>query len=112
MRTLHPDDVIVVLDVTATENHKNDFTIEKCKTKELRDWVQKALQSLEKTYNFEIFEGCPDPVAFQDETDAFREKTPNVFFLGAITSGGDYNDGPVKCNENVIWIFYVYFKST
>lgn len=67
-----------------------------------------------KSYTYEIYHGCVDPQANQDESDAYRETQNNVIFIGVPTCGGtlsasasgvsggvwssgDYNDGMVFC---------------
>lgn len=55
-------------------------------------------------FSYEIYTGCEDPVANQDESDVYRLGTPFCFFMGIPVRGGqvgkfrskgDYNDGPV-----------------
>lgn len=56
-------------------------------------------------FDWHCFLGCPDEVATEDESDAFREEgISNAVFLGVPTASGeigrfrtdgDYNDGPV-----------------
>lgn len=57
-------------------------------------------------YTFETFDWCADAIAFEDETDAYRETQENTVFLGLQTCGGsvqqlsssgDYNAGEVFC---------------
>ncbi len=57
-------------------------------------------------YTYEIWHGCNDPQASEDESDAYGRTQKDVVFLGVPTSGGrhadlksdgDYNDGPVFC---------------
>ncbi len=56
-------------------------------------------------FDWHCFHGCPDEVATEDESDAFREEgISNTVFLGVPTASGriaglgtdgDYNEGPV-----------------
>jgi hypothetical protein len=92
LRTLDPDDMVIVVDVTGTET-RQDFTVEKCEEKSLQRFLRRTLRGLK----FDLFAGCPDPVCSQDETDVYRERCSRVCFLGIPCTGGDYNDGPVFC---------------
>ncbi|HSW40161.1 MAG TPA: hypothetical protein VLL97_11785 [Acidobacteriota bacterium] len=92
--TLSPEDVVVVVDVTGTETER-DITIEKCQSPRMRQFVSAALEGL----SYELYENCPDPIADEDESDVYREKLENVFFLGIPCAGGDYNSGVVSCRE-------------
>jgi hypothetical protein len=95
--TLLSDDVVVVVDVTGTET-KRDITIEKCESSRMRQFVSAALEGM----SYALYEGCPDPIADEDECDVYREKLENVFFLGIPCTGGDYNEGVVSCREESI----------
>lgn len=95
--TLSPDDVVVVVDVTGTETER-DITIEKCRSPRMRRFVSEALEGL----SYSLYEGCPDPIADEDESDVYAEKLENVFFLGIPCTGGDYNTGVVCCRESSI----------
>lgn len=97
LETLLPDDVVVVVDVTGIPTDR-DITIEKCKTPRMRRFVQEALEGM----SYALYEGCPDPIADEDESDVYREKLSNVFFLGIPCTGGDYNEGAVFCREESI----------
>lgn len=84
---LTPEDVVVVVDVTATAS-AHDLVIEKCASEPMRRLVEKALAGL----SYELHAGCPDPISTSDECDVYRERTENVFFLGIPVWGGDYNE--------------------
>jgi hypothetical protein len=92
LRTLRPDDVVVVVDVTGTPTHK-DIVIEKCRPASLRRFVRSALAGL----SFDLYARCPDPVSDLDETDVYRQGCKQVLFLGIPCWGGDYNRGRVHC---------------
>jgi len=92
--TLEPSDVVLVIDVTGAPT-EGDFTIEKCRSQKLRDFLQDTLAGM----RFDLYEGCPDPIASTDESDIYRETCELVFFLGVPCFGGDYNAGPVHCRE-------------
>jgi hypothetical protein len=94
VETISPDDVVVVVDVTGTPTER-DLVIEKCASPAMRLFVRAALGDL----SYELYAGCPDPVSDCDETDVYRERSDNVFFLGIPCSGGDYNAGAVSCRE-------------
>jgi len=93
--TLSPNDTVVVVDVTGA-NTQRDFTIEKCASRAMQDFVNKALKGM----SYDLYEGCPDPVANEDESDVYTQKLQNVFFLGIPCYGGDYNEGEVSCKES------------
>lgn len=95
--TLSQDDIVVVVDVTGTQTDKA-ITIEKCKSHRMRQFVNTALEGL----SFALYEGCPDPIADEDECDVYAERNDNVFFLGIPCTGGDYNEGVVTCREDSI----------
>jgi hypothetical protein len=97
LETLSPDDVVVVVDVTATTTER-DLVIEKCASPAMQAFVRAALEGI----SYELHADCPDPVSDCDETDVYREKLENVFFLGIPCSGGDYNAGAVTCRESSI----------
>lgn len=86
METLHKDDTVIVVDVTGTLTD-SDITIEKCYDPEVKAFVKDVLHGI----RFSLFEGCPDPIADEDECDVYREKVRKVFFLGLPCSEGDYN---------------------
>jgi hypothetical protein len=94
LETLSPTDTVVVVDVTGADT-QGDFTIEKCAYPEMQDFVKKALDGM----SYDLYEGCPDPVATEDESDVYTQKLQNVFFLGIPCYGGDYNEGAVSCKE-------------
>ncbi len=94
LRTLSPEDVVVVIDVTGTKTDC-DITIEKCASPVMQSFVRSALDGL----SYELHEDCPDPVAYEDECDVYAEKLPYVFFLGIPCQGGDYNFQEVSCRK-------------
>jgi len=95
--TLSKKDMVAVVDVTGAPT-RADITIEKCANPRVRAFITDVLVGV----RYELFEGCPDPVSDSDETDVYREKTSNVFFLGIPCRGGDYNKGEVQCRERSI----------
>ena len=97
LETLSPDDLVVVVDVTGTPTD-GDLVIEKCESPRMQEFVQNALKGM----SFDLYEGCPDPIAWMDESDVYREKLENVFFLGVPCTGGDYNMGMVSCRESSV----------
>jgi hypothetical protein len=92
--TLSRKDMVAVVDVTGART-RADITFEKCMNPRIRKFIEDSLTGV----RYELFEGCPDPVSDSDETDVYREKTSNVFFLGIPCAGGDYNKGAVRCRE-------------
>lgn len=92
--SLSADDVVLVVDVTGTETDR-DITIEKCASPKMAEFVRKALSGM----SYELHEGCPDPIADEDECDVYSERLQDVFFLGIPCRGGDYNAGMVSCKE-------------
>jgi hypothetical protein len=97
LETLSPDDTVVVVDVTGADTQM-DFTIEKCVSPAMQDFVTKALTGM----SYDLYEGCPDPVANEDESDVYTQKLQNVFFLGIPCYGGDYNEAEVSCKESSV----------
>jgi hypothetical protein len=97
LETLSPEDVVVVVDVTGAATDC-DLVIEKCSSPAMQSFVRIALEGL----SYELHTGCPDPIADCDETDVYREKLENVFFLGIPCQGGDYNFGAVSCRDSSI----------
>ena len=95
--TLRKHDVVIVVDVTGTVTRK-DFLVEQCESYVLRQFLDKILFGLE--YN--IQSGCLDPVADEDETQVYKKRCTNVCALCIPVTGGDYNDGPVKCRKEAI----------
>jgi hypothetical protein len=93
--TLSPNDTVVVVDVTGA-NTRRDFTIEKCASPAMQGFVNRALKGM----SYDLYEGCPDPVANEDESDVYTQKLRNVFFLGIPCYGGDYNEAEVSCKES------------
>ena len=94
---LSPEDIAIVMDVTATPTDK-DFVIEKCENKKIRNILDAAL----KEFSYDIYEGCPDPVSNMDECEIYRKKTDKFFFLGIPVFGGDYNAELVKVKKRTI----------
>ncbi len=94
LRTLRRGDLVAVVDVTGTPTRK-DFVIEKCRSLRVRRFLLATLRGME----FDIYRGCPDPVADSDETDIYARKCPYAFFLGVPVWGGDYNAENVKVRE-------------
>lgn len=90
------DDVVIVVDVTATPTTK-DIVFEKCRNEKLQKFIAKALDGM----SYDLYEDCPDPVSDSDETDVYSEKTSYTCFLGVPVFGGDYNEGVVKCREDI-----------
>jgi len=60
--------------------------------RKLRNFLKDVLT--EANISFDLYSGCPDPIASQDETDVYRSVTEFTFFLGLPVRGGDYNSGP------------------
>jgi hypothetical protein len=97
MDTLHEKDVVIVVDVTGAITD-SDITIEKCSDPEMQAYIKKALKGI----SYDLYEDCPDPVADEDETDAYREKIRKVCFLGIPCLGGDYNRDMVKTRRKSV----------
>jgi hypothetical protein len=91
---LSPDDTVIVVDVTGAPTTA-DITIEKCDNEEMKSFLQEALRGI----RYDLYEGCPDPIASADETDVYREKVSRVCFLGIPCTGGDYNAGVVTARK-------------
>ena len=91
-KDIQPDDLVIVLDVTATPTEK-DFVIEKCKSDEVEGFLKDTLQD----FSYDLYKDCPDPVSSIDEVEVYKEKTEHYFFLGLPCYGGDYNHVDVKC---------------
>lgn len=96
-RTLKKHDVVVVVDVTGTPTHKA-LVIEKCRDESLRAFLAKALDGVP----FDLYEGCPDPIADEDEVDVYVKRIRRVFLLGIPCTGGDYNEEEVFCRKRSI----------
>lgn len=94
LRTLSSDDVVVVVDVTGAAT-PHDITIEKCASPAMQKFVREALSGM----SYGLYEGCPDPVSDMDESDIYRSRLENVFFLGIPCTGGDYNARRVSCRK-------------
>jgi hypothetical protein len=96
-RTLGTRDIVAVVDVTGYPT-RSDLTIEKCKSPAMRSFVRAALRGMK----YELFEDCPDPIANEDESDVYRRRTANVFFVGIPCTGGDYNVGMVSARTRSV----------
>ena len=94
MDSLHSYDTVIVIDVTGAET-VSDITIEKCSDPGMKAFISDALKGL----SYELYEGCPDPVADKDESDVYMEKVKRVCFLGIPCTGGDYNAGMVTAKK-------------
>ena len=92
--TLGATDLVAVVDVTGTPTEAS-FVVEKCRSPRVRKFLERELSA----FAFDLYRGCPDPVAQADETDVYRRYTSNVFFLGIPCRGGDYNRRRVRCLE-------------
>jgi len=93
-KTLKPDDVVLVVDVTGTPTEK-DFVVEKCRDPKLRQFLKKAFTGL----SYDLYPNCPDPVSQSDEVDVYSKVCRQSCFIGVPVTGGDYNAGMVKCKE-------------
>jgi len=91
LRSLHKNDVAVVVDVTGIPT-KKDITIEKCSDKWMKNFIMGALAGI----SYDLFEDCPDPIADEDESDVYSQKLSKVCFLGIPCYGGDYNEEMVS----------------
>lgn len=96
-RTLRPDDVVIVVDVTGAKTAR-DFTVEKCRHRPLERFLRRCLAGL----SYRLYRGCPDPVSSVDETDVYIRRCRRVCFLGVPVGGGDYNRGQVTCRRRSI----------
>jgi hypothetical protein len=97
LATLRRRDVVIVVDVTGTPTDK-DFVVEKCAHPRMRNFVRDALADL----SYDLYAGCPDPVADEDESDVYREKCPMTCLLSVPVTGGDYNETVVYSKERCI----------
>ncbi|MBI9015721.1 MAG: hypothetical protein JEZ07_00535 [Phycisphaerae bacterium] len=97
LSTLNEDDVVLVVDVTATPTEK-DLVIEKCKDEKMQRFLTEALGDL----SYDLYEDCPDPVSCFDETDIYSQLCRFCCFIGVPCIGGDYNDGPVYCTKESV----------
>ena len=91
------DDLVIVMDVTATPTDK-DLVIEKAASQQVRDFLAETLTGI----SYDLYEECPDPVSNSDEVEVYKHKSDYCFFLGLPCSGGDYNSVEVKCKESSI----------
>ncbi|MCB0723436.1 MAG: hypothetical protein KDC73_01940 [Ignavibacteriae bacterium] len=89
---IQKDDLVIVMDVTATPTDK-DIVIEKANSPVIREFLGDVLQG----FSYDLYEGCPDPISDRDEVEVYKHKSDYCFFLGLPCSGGDYNDVEVKC---------------
>lgn len=97
VKTLHTDDVVLVVDVTGV-TEPVDFTIEKCSNPAMRAFLESTFRGLK----FALYEDCPDPVASCDESDVYGKRCPHTAFIGLPCLGGDYNAEPVVCRRESI----------
>lgn len=95
LETLSEDDVVFVVDVTATPTTA-DVVFEKCSDPELQGFIRKALDGL----SYDLYDYCPDPVSSSDESDVYMEKLRRVCFLGVPVFGGDYNSDQVMARQD------------
>jgi len=91
-KEVKPDDLVIVVDVTATPTNK-DFVIEKCKLPAIQYFLKDVL----KNFDYDLYPDCPDPISIIDEVEIYKDKTDFCFFLGLPCEGGDYNVDSVKC---------------
>ena len=96
-KRLRPHDVVLVVDVTGTPT-KADIVFENAKNANMRRLIRKYLAGT----SYDLYVGCPDPVANQDETDVYRRVCPYTVFLGIPVLGGDYNRRRVYCRPQSI----------
>ena len=94
VKSLKPDDIVLVVDVTGTSTEK-DFVVEKCRDPQLQALLKKAFSGL----SYDLYPDCPDPVSQSDEVDVYSKLCPKTCFIGVPVTGGDYNAGVVKCRE-------------
>ena len=97
IETLNENDVVIVVDVTATTTDK-DLVIEKCKNNKLAQFMNSAMHGL----SYDLYPDCPDPVSCFDEVDIYSQKCEYTCFLGIPTTGGDYNETQVYCTKQSI----------
>lgn len=86
------DDLVIVMDVTATPTDK-DIVIEKAASPIVRKFLEETLTG----FSYDMYEGCPDPVSNSDEVEVYKHKSDYCFFLGLPCEGGDYNSIEVMC---------------
>jgi hypothetical protein len=97
LQSLKKSDVVIVVDVTATESGK-DLVFEKCRSRKLQTFLERALKDIP----FDLYDHCPDPIAWEDEVDVYQPKCRNTCFMGIRVWGGDYNEGAVCSDEHYI----------
>ena len=97
LRTLHKNDFVIVIDVTATNTSK-DIVVEKCKNPDIRKFIKRSLSGLD----FDMYRDCPDPISQSDEVDIYSQECARVCFLGLPCFGGDYNNEKVFCRKQSI----------
>lgn len=93
-KTLQPEDVVLVVDVTGTPTQK-DFVVEKCRDPELQGLINKAFAGL----SYDLYPDCPDPISQSDEVDVYSKVCRRTCFIGVPVTAGDYNAGVVRCKE-------------
>ncbi len=93
-KTLEPEDIVLVVDVTGTPTGK-DFVVEKCRDPELQGFLRKAFAGL----SYDLYPDCPDPISQSDEVDVYSKVCRRTCFIGVPVTGGDYNAGAVRCRE-------------
>lgn len=90
-------DLVIVVDVTGTSTDK-EFVIEKAGNPVVREFLSDVL----KKFNYDIYEGCPDPISDLDEIEIYKSKSPYYLFLGIPCTGGDYNVVDVSCKKSSV----------
>lgn len=97
LRTLRKHDVVMVVDVTGVPTQK-DFVIEKCKNPALKACLEEILQGM----SYDLYVGCEDPIANEDEVNVYSQYCPYTFMLALPCFGGDYNAGAVDMREQTL----------
>ncbi len=93
-RSLSPEDVVLVVDVTGAPTDK-DFVIEKCTEPRLQRFLRTSLKGL----RYDLYDFSPDPISDVDETEVYAQKCAHVCFVGLPCWGGDYNRVAVRCRQ-------------
>jgi len=91
--TVNPEDVVIVVDVTGYHTSK-DLVIENCRSPWMFDFIQKAFERADFTY--EIFSNSGDPVSQIDETVVYQQRTDRSILLAIPCDGGNYNTHVVR----------------
>lgn len=91
------DDLVIVMDVTATPTDK-DIVLEKAASPVVRQFLEETLDG----FSYDMYEGCPDPVSDSDEVEIYKHKSDYCFFLGLPCTGGDYNAKEVSCKTQSV----------